>query len=153
MQQNSPSEVKSIFASSSVDDCRLVELPRVMHQNGSLSFQQNDGSQLPFPIRRVYYLYDIPADSHRGGHAHIANRSLIVAASGSFEVFLSDGHSEQRFMLNRPYIGLLVTPGIWREIDNFSSGAVCLVLTSEVFDENDYIRSRSEFDALTSNKK
>ncbi len=142
-----------VFAQSSIDSCRVVELPRIVHPNGSLTFQQNDGVQLPFDIKRVYYLYDIPGDSSRGGHAHRENHSLMVAASGSFEVTLSDGVRSRTFMLNRPYRGLLVPPGIWREIDNFSSGAVCLVLTSEVFSEEDYVRSHSEFLSLTESKR
>lgn len=141
-----------VFAHSSIDDCRVVELPRIVHPNGSLTFQQNDGLQLPFEIKRVYYLYDIPGDSSRGGHAHRQNSSLIVAASGSFEVTLSDGKRSRTFMLNRPYRGLYVPPGIWREIDNFSSGAVCLVLTSELFSEDDYVRSHEDFLLYTSKK-
>ncbi|MDE5900267.1 MAG: FdtA/QdtA family cupin domain-containing protein [Muribaculaceae bacterium] len=141
------------FADSSVDRCALLDLPRIVHPNGSLTFQQNDGAQLPFDIRRVYYLYDIPGDSSRGGHAHRRNSSLIVAASGSFEVTLNDGARSRTFMLNRPYRGLYVPPGLWREIGNFSSGAVCLVLTSELFSEDDYVRSRDQFLDLTASKR
>ena len=141
------------FADSSVDCCTILDLPRIVHPNGSLTFQQNDGSQLPFDIRRVYYLYDIPGDSSRGGHAHRRNSSLIVAASGSFEVTLSDGARSRTFMLNRPYRGLYVPPGLWREIGNFSSGAVCLVLTSELFSEDAYVRSRDLVLGLTACKR
>lgn len=141
------------FATSSVGDCAVLELPRIIHPNGSLTFQQNSGTQLPFDIRRVYYLYDIPGDSCRGGHAHRRNASLIVAASGSFEVTLNDGAESRSFMLNRPYRGLYVPPGLWREIGNFSSGAVCLVLTSELFSEDDYVRSRQQFLELTACKR
>lgn len=133
------------FATRRVAESHIIELPRIVHPNGSLTFQQNDGVQLPFDIKRVYYLYDIPGDSSRGGHAHRGNQSLIVAASGSFEVTLSDGVESRTFMLNRPYRGLYVPSGLWREIDNFSSGAVCLVLTSELFSEDDYVRDHDEF--------
>lgn len=143
----------AVFATSHVGSSRLMELPRIVHPDGSLTFQQNDGRQLPFDIRRVYYLYDIPGDSHRGGHAHRHNQSLIVAASGSFEVTLDDGcRPPVTYSLNRPYRGLYVPAGLWREIGNFSSGAVCLVLTSELFDEADYVRSRQEFNRLTACK-
>jgi dTDP-4-dehydrorhamnose 3,5-epimerase-like enzyme len=146
--------MKNIFDSSSVDLCRVMELPRVIHPNGSLSVCENTPqSPLPFDIKRVYYLYDIPGDSSRGGHAHVENASLIVAASGSFEVTLNDGVRSRTFFLNRPYRGLYVPPGLWREIDNFSSGSVCLVLTSELFSEDDYVRSYDEFLKLTACKR
>lgn len=141
-----------IFATSSVDGCRLIDLPRDIHRNGSLTAMQNDGA-LPFTIRRVYYLYDIPGDASRGGHAHRENRSLMVALSGSFEVKLCDGARTRTFFLNRPYRGLYVPAGLWREIDNFSSGSVCLVLTSDIYDENDYVRSIDEFQRLTAVKR
>lgn len=144
-QRKTDSNPDNPFATRRVAESRIVELPRIVHPNGSLTFQQNDGAQLPFDIKRVYYLYDIPGDSSRGGHAHRHNQSLIVAASGSFEVTLSDGVESRTYMLNRPYRGLLVPSGLWREIDNFSSGAVCLVLTSELFSEDDYVRDHEEF--------
>lgn len=146
-------EIEQIFANSSVDECRILALPKIAHENGALSFQQNDGEQLPFHIRRVYYIYDIPSDSHRGGHAHIHNQSLIVALGGSFEVTLSDGSHKRSFMLHRPNSGLYVPAGLWREIDNFSSGAVCLVLTSEPYSENDYVRDSELFKQLTAGKE
>lgn len=143
----------AVFARSSVEQARMVELPRVVHPNGSLTFEQNGpGSQLPFEVKRVYYLYDIPGDSSRGGHAHRSNASMIVAASGSFDVTLSDGVRSRTFTLNRPYRGLLVPPGLWREVDNFASGSVCLVLTSELFSEEDYVRDHDRFLQLTSGK-
>lgn len=141
-----------VFARSSVKNCKIIDLPRITHPNGSLTFEQNAGDGLPFHIKRVYYLYDIPGDASRGGHAHRGNYSLIIAAAGSFVVSLSDGKQKQDFFLNRPYRGLLVPPGIWREIDNFSSGAICLVLTSENFAEEDYIRDFDEFKSLTHTK-
>lgn len=141
-----------VFARSSVENCKIIDLPRIIHPNGSLTYEQNADDGLPFPIKRVYYLYDIPGDASRGGHAHRGNYSLIVAAAGSFVVSLSDGKQKQDFFLNRPYRGLLVPPGIWREIDNFSSGAICLVLTSENFAEEDYVRDYDEFQRLTDTK-
>jgi hypothetical protein len=99
----------------------------------------------PFPIRRVYYLYDIPADSKRGGHAHRQLHELIVAAMGSFEVLLDDGRNRRTVLLNRPYLGLHIVPGIWRELQNFSGGSICLVLASELYDEGDYIRNVESF--------
>ncbi len=142
-----------VFTYSSVENCKIIDLPRIIHPNGSLTFEQNaNDANLPFPIKRVYYLYDIPGDASRGGHAHRGNYSLIVAAAGSFVVSLSDGKQKQDFFLNRPYRGLLVPPGIWREIDNFSSGAICLVLTSENFAEEDYVRDFDEFKRLTHTK-
>ena len=147
-----PGECDAVFQRSNIDDCRIMQLPRVAHANGSLSFQQND-NDAPFIIKRVYYLYDIPGDSARGGHAHRENESLLIAVSGSFTVTLNDGHRSRSFFLNRPYVALHIPPGFWREIDNFSSGAVCLVLTSEVYDEADYVRDFDTFKQLTQHKK
>jgi len=142
----------NVFSRSTVDGCRIIDLPRNTHPNGSLTAMQNDGT-LPFTIKRVYYLYDIPGDAARGGHAHKENQSLLVALSGSFEVHLGDGVTTRTFFLNRPYNGLYVPAGLWREIDNFSSGSVCLVLTSDIYDESDYVRSIDEFRRLTAGKR
>lgn len=101
---------------------------------------------IPFPVRRIYYLYDIPSGESRGGHAHKTLSQIIVAVSGSFDVILSDGYHQQRFTLSKSNRGLLVVPGIWREIQNFSSGSVCLVLASESYSEGDYIRDFVEFE-------
>ncbi len=130
---------------SPLNRVELRSLPRIVHPNGSLTFEQNDGSSLPFEIKRVYYIYDIPGDASRGGHAHLENQSLIIALSGSFEVILDDGTERRSYFLNRPYQGLYVPAGLWREIDNFSSGAVCLVLTSHLYSEEDYIRQYPDF--------
>lgn len=136
---------------SSLDRCGIIELPRHRHPNGSLSVYENiDGA--PFDIKRVYYLYDVPGDSERGGHSHRALRSLIIAVSGSFDVTLDDGHQRRVYSLNRPYRALYIEAGIWRSIDNFSSGSVCLVLTSELYDEADYIRDYNTFKQLTAIK-
>lgn len=130
---------------SSVYDCGIIELDRHHSaRKGDISVVEN-GETIPFDVKRLYYLYDVPGGESRGGHAHKALFQLIVAASGSFTVTLNDGKVKRSFMLNRPYQGLLVKPGIWRDLDDFSSGSVCLVLASEKYDESDYIRAYEEF--------
>lgn len=136
---------------SLITDCRIVELPRHQHPNGSLSVVENSIG-CPFEIRRVFYLYDVPGDAERGGHSHHTAQEYIVAAAGSFDVTLTDGHDTWRVQLNRPYRALYIPAGIWRNLDNFSSGSVCLVLTSELFDESDYVRDYEKFKLLTSKK-
>ena len=122
---------------------KFIDIPKVHDERGSLAVIEKDC--LPFKIKRVYYLYDVPTDSYRGGHAHKRQESLIIALSGSFEVILDDGSEKKRVMLNKPTKGLYIPTNIWREIDNFSSGAVCLVLASTEFDETEYIRDYNEF--------
>lgn len=129
---------------SSVYDCTIVELDKHHHEKGNITVVEN-GVSVPFDTKRVYYLYDVPGGESRGGHAHKGLYQLIVAASGSFSVTLDDGRVKRTFMLNRPYCGLLVVPGIWRTLDDFSSGSVCLVLASEKYTEGDYIRDYDEF--------
>ena len=130
---------------TSVYDCSLIELDRHHSQRkGDISVVEN-GITVPFDTKRVYYLYDVPGGVSRGGHAHKELKQLIVAASGSFTVTLDDGKVKRSFMLNRPYIGLYVAPGIWRVLDDFSSGSVCLVLASELYDPGDYIRNYDDF--------
>ncbi len=136
---------------SLISDCRVVELPRQQHPNGSLTVVENTG-MAPFEIKRVFYLYDVPGDAERGGHSHRMAQEYIIAASGSFDVVLSDGHETWRVSLNRPYRALYIPAGIWRSLDNFSSGSVCLVLTSECYDEADYVRHYEQFKELTANK-
>lgn len=138
-------------AYSTIDECRIVELPRHRHENGSLSVVQNDNA-VPFAVKRVFYLYDVPGDSERGGHSHYQAQEFIVAASGSFDVTLTDGMTSRTFTLNRPYRALYIPAGIWRTIGNFSSGSVCLVLTSEFYSEDDYVRDLDRFKQLTSIK-
>ena len=128
----------------SLNKCRIIELPKIMDQRGNLTFVEG-GNHIPFDIKRVYYLYDVPGGSDRGAHAHRRLHQFILAMSGSFDIVLSDGNSERRFHLNRSYYGLYVCPMMWRTLDNFSSGSVCMVLASEPFDESDYIRSHTEF--------
>ena len=129
---------------SKVYDCSILEIDKHHNSKGNISVVEN-GTTVPFDVKRVYYLYDIPGGESRGGHAHKELQQFIVAASGSFDVTLDDGGLKRKFTLNRPYQGLLVVPGIWREIDNFSSGSVCLVLASTCYDEEDYIRNYEQF--------
>ena len=129
---------------NSVYDCTIVELDKHHHEKGNITVVEN-GVSVPFGIKRVYYLYDVPGGESRGGHAHKDLYQLIVAASGSFTVTLDDGKVKRTFLLNRPYQALMVVPGIWRTLDDFSSGAVCLVLASECYTEDDYIRDYDEF--------
>jgi hypothetical protein len=128
----------------SLERCHLVDLPKITDPRGNLTFIEGN-KHVPFDIRRVYYLYDVPGGSERGGHAHKALHQLIVAMSGSFDVVLDDGGTKRRFHLNRSYYGLYVCPMIWRELDNFSSGSVCMVLASNLYDESDYYRDYGEF--------
>ena len=129
----------------SVYECTLIELDRHhSDRKGDISVVEN-GKTVPFDVKRVYYLYDVPGGVERGGHAHRALQQLIVAVSGSFTVTLDDGHVKRSFTLNRPYLGLLVKPGIWRVLEDFSSGSVCMVLASEKYDSNDYIRDYQQF--------
>jgi len=125
-------------------DCKIVNLPKITEPRGNLTFVEG-GRHVPFEIRRVYYLYDVPGGADRGGHAHKELRQLIVSMSGSFDVILDDGRQKQRYHLNRSYYGLYVCPMIWRELDNFSSGSVCLVLASNLYDESDYYRDYQDF--------
>lgn len=129
----------------SVFDCSMVELDKHhSDRKGNLTVVEN-GVTLPFDVKRVYYLYDVPGGESRGAHAHKELEQLIIAASGSFTVILDDGCSKRSFLLNRPYQGLYVKPGLWRDLGDFSSGAVCMVLASEVYQQEDYIRDYQEF--------
>ena len=129
---------------STVYGCSVIELKKNHREKANLTVVQNN-IEVPFAVKRCYYLYDVPGGEERGGHAHKELQQLIVAASGSFDVILDDGNIKRTISLNRPYYGLLVVPGIWRELNNFSSGSVCLVLASEVYKQEDYIRSYDEF--------
>ncbi len=128
-----------------VFDCSIIELDKHhSERKGNLTVVQN-GETLPFDVKRVYYLYDVPSGESRGAHAHRDLQQLIVAATGSFRVTLDDGRIKRSFFLNRPYQGLYVKPGLWRDLDDFSSGAVCMVLASEVYQREDYIRDYDDF--------
>jgi len=128
----------------SINKCSIINLPKIADPRGNLTFIEG-GRHVPFQIQRVYYLYDTPGGAERGGHAHKGLQQLIVAMSGSFDVVLNDGQEKKRFHLNRSYYGLYVCPMIWRELDNFSSGSVCMVLASNYYDESDYYRDFQEF--------
>lgn len=123
---------------------RIIQLPKIEDARGNLTFIE-ENRHVPFEIKRVYYLYDVPGGESRGGHAHKQLHQFIIAATGSFDVILDGGSSQERYNLNRSYYGLYIPPMVWREIDNFSSGSVCLVLVSDYFDEEDYIREHEVF--------
>ena len=127
-----------------LESCKIIPLPKIADPRGNLTFIEGE-RHIPFAIRRVYYLYDVPGGAQRGGHAHKELHQLIVAMSGSFDVILDDGYSKKRFHLNRSYYGLYICPYIWRELDNFSSGSVCMVLASNLYSEDDYYRNYDEF--------
>jgi dTDP-4-dehydrorhamnose 3,5-epimerase-like enzyme len=127
----------------SIQHCKIISVPKIEDPRGNLSVIEND--VIPFEMKRVYYLYDVPSGAERGGHSHKEQQEFLVALSGSFDVILNDGQHEKVVSLNKPFEGLLITNGIWRELKNFSSGAVCLVIASAVFVEKDYIRVFQDF--------
>jgi hypothetical protein len=127
--------------------CKIIELPQIKDQRGNLTFIEQN-RHIPFDIKRVYYLYDVPGGESRGGHAHRKLEQFIIAASGSFDVIINNGSKQQRFHLNRSYYGLYIPTMTWRELDNFSSGSVSLVLASQPYEESDYIRDFDEFLAM-----
>jgi oxalate decarboxylase/phosphoglucose isomerase-like protein (cupin superfamily) len=127
-----------------IQDCKLIELPKVSDPRGNLTFIEG-ARHIPFEIARIYYLYDVPGGAHRAGHAHKTLRQVLVALSGSFDITVDDGRSQTKYHLNRPYQGLYIPAMIWRVIDNFSSGAVCLALASNTYDESEYYREYETF--------
>jgi WxcM-like, C-terminal len=137
-----------VSASRPKEEARLIELPRVIDPAGSLTFVE-EKRHVPFEIRRVFYTYDVPGGESRAGHANKLTEQLIIAASGSFDVIVDDGEFRQRFSLNRSYFGVFVPAMMWRELVNFSSGSVCLVLASELYEESDYYRSYDEYKLAT----
>lgn len=128
----------------SLNNCKIIELPKIADPRGNLTFIEGN-QHIPFEIKRVYYLYDVPGGADRGGHAHRVLHQLIIAMSGSFDIILDDGEKKKTFSLNRSYYGLYICPGIWRDLRNFSSGAVCTVLASEHYSAGDYIRDYKDF--------
>lgn len=130
--------------SITVSDCSLIELPKIEHKSGNLTSIQNS-IEIPYDIKRIFYLYDIPGGEERGAHAHIKCHQFLIAGSGSFDVMLDDGKSKELVTLSRPYKGLHIPPGIWASECNFSSGAICLVLASHIYEESDYIRDYQAF--------
>mgnify|MGYP001581678415 CR=1 FL=1 len=136
----------------SLERCKIIDLSKITSEKGNLTFIEGK-KHIPFEIHRVYYLYDVPGGEIRGAHAHRHLQQLFIAANGSFDVILDDGMKKKRFHLNRSYYGLYVPEMIWRELDNFSSGSVCLVLASDYYDEKDYIRDRGEFRRLVSRQR
>lgn len=140
-----------LHKTSSIDHCKIIDFGKHHHPNGNLSVAENR-DLVPFDIKRVFYIYDVPGGEERGGHSHKSLQQVIIAISGAFDVLLDDGVNQRNVTLNRPYLGLLVTPGVWSKEHNFSSGSVCLVLASDHYDESDYVRNYDEFKLLTSNK-
>jgi len=132
------------LATNTIDDCQVIDLSKIHRPSGNITVVEND-INIPFQVKRVYYLYDVPAGEDRGGHAHYQLEQYIIAASGSFDVILDDGTNKKTVTLNRPHLALHVVPGLWRELDNFSSGSICMVLASHTYDEKDYIRDYNKF--------
>lgn len=130
---------------NTVYDCTLIQLPKVNHKKGNITAINNIESTIPFTIDRVYYLYDIPGGEGRGGHAHKDLEQVIIAASGSFDIVLDDGTTKRTYSLSKPYYGIYIPSEIWHELNNFSSGAICLVLASDVYKEEDYLRDHNFF--------
>ena len=130
---------------TTIHDCRLVQLPVIKNRAGNITPVVNDGETVPFQVKRVFYMYDVPGGASRGAHAHKKCEEFLVAASGAFDVQINDGSNKQIVQLNRPYLGLYIPSGIWASEMNFSSGAICLVLASEKYIEEDYIRNYKEF--------
>jgi hypothetical protein len=132
---------------NTVYDCSILSLPKIHNRAGNIT-ALNGLVNLPFEIKRIYYLYDVPGGEERGGHAHKELQQLIIAASGSFDITIDDGINKKTYSLNRPYVGLLLVNHIWRELHNFSSGSICLVLASHIYEADDYIRDYEEFKRL-----
>ena len=130
---------------TTIRDVKIIDIPKIVDSQGRGKLSVIEKNIIPFDIMRVYYLYDVPSDAYRGGHAHKNLIQFMIPLSGSFEVLVDDGNSKKKIMLNKPNKGLLIPVGIWREMDNFSSGAICMVLASDYFDEGDYFRKYTEF--------
>lgn len=148
MNTESPAPKYNSHLVSDIDNCHIIELPRHFDPNGKLTEVENT-SAFPFNVKRVFYLYDVPADSQRGGHSHHLAQEIIVAVSGCFDVEIDDGYKKKRYRLDRPYMGLYIQQGVWRNLDCFSAGSVCLVLTDQKYDEADYVRDYNYFLTIT----
>jgi hypothetical protein len=129
---------------NSVYSCSVIDVSKIHNEAGNITVVEN-GENIPFDVKRIYYLYDVPSGESRGGHAHYELEQFIIAVSGSFDVIINDGKNKKRVTLNRPNLALHIVPGLWRELDNFSSGSICMVLASHPYDENDYIRDYKQF--------
>ena len=140
---NAPNEL-DMHSETCIKDCRIITLKKHHHANGSLT-AVNNGTDLPYDIQRTFFIYDVPGGAERGGHSHYTCHEFIIAISGSFDVTIDDGMDKRTYTLNRPYQGLLVVPGIWRTLQNFSSGSVCLALASHHYEEDDYVRDYQHF--------
>lgn len=130
---------------TTIQDVKIIDIPKIIDSQGRGKLSVIEKDIIPFDIKRVYYLYDVPSDAYRGGHAHKNLIQFMIPLSGSFDVLVDDGSSKKKIMLNKPNKGLLIPVGIWREMDNFSSGSICMVLASDYFNEEDYFRSYREF--------
>jgi len=137
---------------NTVYDCSVIDVSKIHNEAGNITVVEN-GENIPFDVKRIYYLYDVPSGEARGGHAHYELEQFIIAASGSFDVIINDGKNKKRVTLNRPNLALHIVPGLWRELDNFSSGSICMVLASHTYDEKDYIRDYDDYLKLGSNEK
>jgi dTDP-4-dehydrorhamnose 3,5-epimerase-like enzyme len=146
LQSEAAVEVREVSPIIKPESARIIHLPKIEDQRGNLTFIEGN-RHVPFEIRRVYYLYDVPAGATRGGHAHKTLQQFVIAASGSFTVVVDDGKKKRRFFLNRPHYGLYIPRMVWRELENFSSGSICVALASEEYDESDYYRDYKEFKA------
>ncbi len=137
-------KINDYYGNRSIEQCQILELPKINDYRGNLTFIENN-KHIPFDIKRVYYLYDVPGGAERAGHAHKALHQFLVAMSGSFDVLIDDGYERTTYHLNRAYYGLYICPMVWREITNFSSGSVCMALASDFYDESDYYREYEDF--------
>ena len=135
-----------------IEQCRIIELPKISDPRGNLTFVEAN-RHIPFDIKRVYYLYDVPGGSERAGHGHKQLQQLFIAMSGSFDLLIDDGHEKKKYHMNRSYYGLYVCPMIWRDLDNFSSGSVCMVFASDYYDESDYYREYQDLIEAVNQKK
>lgn len=136
---------------ASIADIQILDFPKVLDERGNLSFVQNS-DQIPFDIARIYLIYDVPGGAIRGGHAYRKNKEVIIAISGSFDIMVNDGQNEVKYSLNRSYYGLYVPNGLWRQLENFSTNSLCLIIASQSYEESDYVRDFNEFKSIAKNE-